>query len=172
MDVAGVFYKRFATPLIQLARQGVSPDLLALSLALGLCISCFPVLGTTTLLCTLIAVPWRLNLPAILLANWIALPLQLLFLIPLIRLGGKLFHSKSLAIPPAQLLSMFTEEPWRATQQLWTWQWHAIVAWALIAPVACVLFTLILRIPLRKMTFLKESPLVPVPSTELSGDDD
>jgi len=170
--VAGIFYKRFVSPLIQLARQGISPDLLALSLALGLCMSCFPVLGTTTLLCTLVAVTWRLNLPAILLANWVALPLQLLFLIPLIRLGGRLFHSTSLAIPPAQLLSMFAEKPWRATQQLWTWQWHAIVAWALIAPIACTLFALVLRIPLRKMAIFSESPLVPVPSAELSGDDD
>ena len=170
--MAGIFYKRFATPLIQLARQGVSPDLLALSLALGLCTSCFPVVGTTTILCTLIALTWRLNLPAFLLANWVALPLQLLFLIPLIRLGGMLFHSQSLAIPPAQLLSMFAEKPWRATQQLWTWQWHAIVAWALMAPFVCALLTLILRIPLRRMAVFNEAPPVAVPSAELIGDED
>jgi uncharacterized protein (DUF2062 family) len=170
--VAGIFYRRFAIPLIQLARQGVSPDLLALSLALGLCISCFPVLGTTTLLCTLIAVTWRLNLPAMLLANWIALPLQLLFLVPLIRFGGRLFPAQSLDIPPAQLLSMFAEKPLQAMQQLWTWQWRAIVAWALIAPVACVLITLVLRIPLQKMTFLAGSELAPIPSTEFAEIDD
>ena len=85
--MARFFYERFAAPLLQLARQGVTPEMLALSLALGLCISCLPVLGTTTVLCIMAAFTWQLNLPAILLANWAALPLQLVFLVPLILWG-------------------------------------------------------------------------------------
>jgi uncharacterized protein (DUF2062 family) len=171
--MAGVFYNRFASPLIQLARQGVTPEMLALSLALGLCVSCFPVLGTTTILCTLIAFTWRLNLPAILLANWAALPLQMVFLIPLIQIGGRLFPSKHVAIPAAQLSVMLIAEPWHATKQLWTWPWHAVVAWMLVAPVACVLLTVILRIALRRLAIfggpaaITDEPEMAIPAVEV-----
>jgi uncharacterized protein (DUF2062 family) len=56
-------------PLIDLLRQGISPKKLALTIALGFWLGVTPVLGSTTILCTLAAVALRLNLPAIQLVN-------------------------------------------------------------------------------------------------------
>jgi uncharacterized protein (DUF2062 family) len=58
-------YRRLVRPILELLRQGVTPGKIALSLALGVVLGVFPVLGSTTALCTLAAITLRLNLPAI-----------------------------------------------------------------------------------------------------------
>ena len=67
-----------------------SPELLALSLAVGLVLGIFPVYGIPTLLCTVAAVAFRLNLPALQLVNALTSPLQLALLIPFHHLGERL----------------------------------------------------------------------------------
>jgi len=51
----GFFRRRIARPIVELLRQGVTPEKMALSLALGVALGVFPVLGTTTALCALVA---------------------------------------------------------------------------------------------------------------------
>jgi len=49
------FYRRLVRPILDLLRQGVTPEKMALSLALGGALGVFPALGCTTLLCTIVA---------------------------------------------------------------------------------------------------------------------
>ena len=79
MKVTSVFKEKITLPLINLLKQGLSPSKLALVIALGMTLSVFPLLGTTTLLCTLVALFLHLNLPAIQVANYMAFPLQIIF---------------------------------------------------------------------------------------------
>jgi len=74
-------------------RQGISPRRLALTLALGFAVGCFPVVGIPTALCALLALALRLNLPAIQAANYLVMPLQILLIVPFVRLGGWLLAS-------------------------------------------------------------------------------
>ena len=74
-------------------RQGISPQRLALTLALGFAIGCIPVLGIPTVLCAALAMSLRLNMPAIQAANYLAMPLQLFLIVPFVRLGGWLLAS-------------------------------------------------------------------------------
>ena len=46
-------------------KEGMSLRKISLCIAVGIVLGIFPVLGTTTLLCTVAALPLRLNLPAI-----------------------------------------------------------------------------------------------------------
>ena len=55
---------RWLRPFIQLLRQGVTPEKISLTIALGLVLGVTPVLGSTVLLCTLAAAILGLNLPA------------------------------------------------------------------------------------------------------------
>jgi len=79
-------------------RQGISPQRLALTLALGFAIGCIPVVGIPTMLCAMVALALRLNLPAIQAANYAAMPLQVALIVPFVRLGGRLLASGQ---PPA-----------------------------------------------------------------------
>ena len=56
--------RRVVTPLIAQLKQGVTPEKLALTVALGLVLGIFPILGATTLLCGAAAIALRLKLGA------------------------------------------------------------------------------------------------------------
>ena len=60
-DASGAAFVRFlrrrlVEPILELLRQGVTPEKIALSLAFGLGLGIFPVLGVSTMLCTLVAI--------------------------------------------------------------------------------------------------------------------
>ena len=139
-----------AARLLHLLRQGITPEKLALSIALGVGISCFPVFGTTTLLCTLIALTFRLNLPAIQVGNYLAMPLQLALLVPLLRFGERLFHAAPLPLSPQQILTLAKTSPDQTARLFLHGQWHAIVGWMIVAPFIVLVLNLLLR-PLMRL---------------------
>jgi uncharacterized protein (DUF2062 family) len=147
----GHFRRRIARPIVELLRQGVTPEKMALSLALGAALGVFPALGTTTALCALAAFLWRLNLPAIQIVNYFVYPLQIALLIPFFRAGEQLFGAPHLPLSLAQILTVVHASFWGATRFLWTTIWHAAVAWCLIAPVFVALAYVILVALLRRI---------------------
>jgi uncharacterized protein (DUF2062 family) len=147
----GFFRRRIVQPIVELLRQGVTPEKMALSLALGVALGVFPVLGTTTALCALAAFMWRLNLPAIQIVNYFVYPLQIMLLVPFFRAGEKLFSAPHLPLSVPQIVAAVHASFWGATRFLWTTIWHAAVAWCLIAPVFVVVAYLILVPVLRRV---------------------
>jgi uncharacterized protein (DUF2062 family) len=152
----GVFRRRFARPIIELLRQGVTPEKLALSLALGTALGVFPVLGTTTALCAIAALILRLNLPAIQLVNYFVYPAQLALLIPFFRAGERLFGAPNLPLSAPRILGMVHANMWSAMQFLWTTVWHATVAWCLAAPFLIAILYWIF-VPLLRQVVKKQS---------------
>jgi uncharacterized protein (DUF2062 family) len=73
------------------ATQGLSPNKIALIVALGLVLGAFPVYGCPTILCGVAAIALRLNLPALQLVNQMATPVQIALLVPLARTGSWIF---------------------------------------------------------------------------------
>ena len=145
----GFFRQRIARPVVELLRRGVTPEKMALSLALGVALGVFPVLGHT-LRGALRARGFilRLNLPAIQIVNYFVYPLQIVLLIPFFRLGENLFGAPHLPLSIKQILTMLHASFWRATQFLWTTIWHAAVAWCLLAPLFVGLMYAVLAVPL------------------------
>src|SRR5580698_196473 len=82
-------YRRIALPILALLRMGASPEKLAWSLSVGFIIGINPILGSTTVLCLLVAFIFRLNVAASQIGNHLTYPLQVLLLIPFIRLGSR-----------------------------------------------------------------------------------
>jgi uncharacterized protein (DUF2062 family) len=147
----GFFRGRIARPIVELLRQGVTPEKMALSLALGVALGVFPVLGTTTALCALAALILRLNLPAIQIINYFVYPLQIVLILPFFRAGEKLFGAPHLPLSVPQIVAAMHASFWGATRFLWTTIWHAAVAWCLIAPVFVVLAYVALAALLRRI---------------------
>jgi hypothetical protein len=86
-----IFNKPAKFDATQWLQQGISPRRLALTLALGFAIGCIPVIGIPTVLCAALALILGLNQPAIQAANYAAMPLQLLLIVPFMRLGKWIF---------------------------------------------------------------------------------
>jgi uncharacterized protein (DUF2062 family) len=147
----GLFWQRIRLLILGLLRQGVTPEKMALSLALGVALGVFPVVGTTTALCALVAFIWRLNLPAIQMANYFVYPLQIALLIPFFRAGEQLFGAPRLPLSVAQILAMAHASFWAALRFLWTTIWHAVLVWCLIAPAFVALLYVTLTPVLRRV---------------------
>jgi len=151
----GFFHRRIVRPVLELLRQGVTPEKLALSLALGAALGVFPALGWTTSLCAIIALVLRLNLPAIQIVNYFMYPAQIALLLPFFRLGEKLFGVPHLPISVSQIYALIHSSVWGAIKLLWTTTWHAIVVWAMIAPLFVALVYVIL-VPLLRRVLRKQ----------------
>ncbi len=120
---------RWIAPFADLLRQGMSPEKIALTIALGVMLGVTPVLGSTTLLCTLAAVAFRLNLPAIQLVNGAVYPLQLILLIPLYRMGAWIFRTNVPVVSMHGVVALIQTGLWSSIQLLWVVTMHAVVAW-------------------------------------------
>lgn len=146
------FYRKVAAPIIDLLRQGITPEKIALSLAIGICLGVFPIVGTTTALCTLVAIVFRLNLPAIQLVNYLVYPLQLALLIPFIRLGEIIFRAPHVSLSLTVILESIQRSAWQATKTYWTSGWHAMIAWCFVGPVSIGIIYLVLAPALRRLS--------------------
>jgi uncharacterized protein (DUF2062 family) len=136
--------RRLLEPLLAQLRQGLSPERMAWSLALGLGAGVSPVVGSSTGLCILLALSFRLNQVVMQVANYLAYPLQLALLIPFIRLGEKLFGAPRLPLSVEVLTRAIRADAWEALHTFWTSLWHAGVAWLLTAPLGSALVALVL----------------------------
>jgi uncharacterized protein (DUF2062 family) len=152
----GFFHRRLVRPILDLLRQGVTPEKIALSVALGVALGVFPMLGSTTALCALAALVLRLNLPAIQIVNYFVYPLQIALLIPFLRLGERLFRAPHLPLSVPQIYAMIHANMWDAIRSLWTTTWHAILVWCMFAPlfvaIAYGVLTPVLRRVVRRQT--------------------
>lgn len=140
MNGPGFFQRKIIAPIKALLLQGITPAKISLSLAIGIVLGAFPVLGTTTILCTIVALVSRLNLPAMQIANWLSYPLQVLLLIPFYRMGEWLFQVPPINLAIADLIEMFQRDFKGSIAALWDTTLHGIVAWSLVAPVAGLVF--------------------------------
>ncbi len=154
----GFFKRRLVRPILDLLRQGVTPEKIALSVALGAALGLFPALGWSTTLCTIAAIVLRLNLPAIQIVNYFMYPAQLALLVPFFRCGEKLFRAPHFPISVPQIYALFHASAWIAIKLLWTTIWHAIVVWGMIAPVFIGLLYVILMPVLRRALRVQAMP--------------
>lgn len=135
--------------------QGITPRRLAFTLALGFAIGCIPVVGIPTFACVVLALALRLNLPAIQAANYLVMPLQLVLIVPFVRLGGWLMSSGS--NPTVKAGALLNSSPLKLLSQLSSLTGHAMLAWLVVAVPAVLLMTLMLTVVLRRIPALAET---------------
>jgi uncharacterized protein (DUF2062 family) len=151
-------------PLLRMLRGGVTPRRLAWSLALGMVVGINPSVGLTTLLVVLLAWAFGLSKIASLIGTHVVSPLHLLLFIPFIEIGVYLFHTRRLPMDRKQLEHL-SHNPLRLLHNIWQWEWHALIIWAVIAVIAMPLLASYLRRALvlwlrRHRTLMRSRPAV------------
>jgi len=136
--------RKILEPLLKLLSSGLAPSRLALCVAVGIVIGTIPILGVSTILCTLVALLFRLNLPAIQLAQWAMAPIQLLLIIPFVRLGEWLLRAPPQPLSLKAAAAVMEQGVGPALVALGDAILHASFAWALVAPVVILLLNKIL----------------------------
>ncbi len=150
--------RRVVAPLLALLRQGVTPERLAMSVALGIAIGLIPVLGVSTALCAAAALLLGLNLPAIQLVNYLLTPLQLLLIIPQLRLGEWIVGAPPFPITLESGLAMLADGVWNAVRTLSTAILHATLAWLAVAPLLVLLLYFMLAGVFRRLPLSTRNP--------------
>jgi uncharacterized protein (DUF2062 family) len=147
-------HRRLVQPLAALLTQGITSEKVALSLAFGIVLGVFPLLGSTTLLCAAAAVVLRLNLPAIQLVNYFVYPVQLALIVPFMRAGEILYRAQPARLSLAQILAMARADLPHAISTLWVAALHAVSVWLLLAPLVIFVLYFSLLYPVRRLSAL------------------
>jgi uncharacterized protein (DUF2062 family) len=132
--------RKIMAPLLALLKQGVSPNRLALSVALGIVIGNIPIVGVSTIVCTAIALVFRLNLAAIQITQAAMAPSQILLIIPFVRLGEWILRVPPQPVSIKEALALMAQGAGYAIVALWDSILHAGLAWVIVAPFVAFLF--------------------------------
>ena len=141
--------RRVVVPIAAQLQQGISPEKIALTIALGLVLGIFPILGSTMILCGMAAISFRLNQPIIQLVNYFAYPVQLALVIPFYRAGETLFGKPHIPLSISLLFQRFGADAWQFLKDFGMIAVQGIVVWLIIAPFAATLIFYATRPPLR-----------------------
>ncbi len=135
----GLWRRRVLEVMLAQLRQGITPQKIAVTIALGAVLAVFPIMGTTTALCVLVGVWLRLNQPILQLINWLAWPLQIPGIYLFVRIGEWLTHSPPVPFTIPALLVAFKASPWQFLKQYGITGLRGVLAWAVLAPVIALL---------------------------------
>ena len=147
----GLLERKIVKPIAALLRQGISHEKIALSIAIGTALGIFPILGATTVLCTLAALVLRLNLPAIQLVNFVVYPLQLFLLVPFLQVGGWLFGNQQFSKIGNEIIDLIRNDVWGSFGVLWDLTVYAVVLWLIVSPLITITLYGVLKPALRKI---------------------
>ena len=145
--------QRIRDAIVAQLRQGITPEKIALTLALGGVLGIFPLVGACTLLCAIAAFALKLNQPIIQLVNYLAYPAQLLLLLPFYRAGETLFGQPHVPIfSVAELVGRFRAGPLQFVIDYGMVALYGIAVWCLIAPLAAMAIYHVLRPILKRLS--------------------
>ena len=141
-----LWQRRVIDPIVIQLTQGITPEKISTTLAVGSALALFPILGTTTLLCLLCGILLRLNQAIIQVINAICTPFHIPVILCLIRLGCVLFGVHYTHVGVRMMNHLFWDSPREFFRIFGTTALHAIAAWAIIAPF-WILFCYSLALP-------------------------
>ena len=146
------FRRRIITPVANLLKQGMTPQKLAVTFALGTVVGVVPAIGVTTVMGTALAARFRLNIAATILITYLMQPLQILLIIPFAKMGIYLFGLQELRFSLSEITAMFKADWLHAIGILWKANLAAVASWALIAlPVGVLLYFALLPLLIKFM---------------------
>lgn len=122
-------------PILALFTQGITPDKVAATLAVGSACSLFPFLGFTSLLNLGVGLWLRMNQPILQTLNQLLGPVHLVMILVYVRLGEWFWRAHDERFTIAEMLRVFREASLVEFLQRFGWAGvHAFTAWALTAP--------------------------------------
>ena len=127
--------------------MGITPQKLALTVALGFVIGILPLFGGMGLLCMLLGSRFRLNIPALLILGYLVSPIHLLLYLPFIKLGIYIFGAAEFKLSFEEILQQFRQDWLLALKNIWLANMLGVVAWAILSvPLILLIYNIMLPI--------------------------
>ncbi len=135
------FWQKLLQPVLHELSKGRTVPELALAITLGTAWGMFPVIGTSTVILLLLTSLLRLNHPAVQLFNYLLYPLQILLLIPFVKIGYMLSPEKFPGVTIETVREIFDESWSDAVISLADILLHGILGWfVVVIPLSFVIY--------------------------------
>lgn len=152
--------KNLQTKIVGFLIEGITPEKLAMAMALGATLGIVPMLGITTFICAILAYYLKLNMPAIQLVNYFMYPVQIILYIPFMKTGASLaghpFHYSF-----QQIFDMLSNDMMGTISKFFIINMYALLLWAIISPILYFTVFFILRSIFRKIRREKVTAILP-----------
>jgi hypothetical protein len=136
-------------PIINQLKRGITPEKLSWTIALGVTLGIFPIMGSTSLVCFIAGYFLKLNQAILHLFKSLTYPLHLALILVFIRLGQHLNGVPPIPFSIPEMLSQFKDDPGQFARDFGMAALYGIEAWAIAAivliPVAYYISLPILR---------------------------
>jgi uncharacterized protein (DUF2062 family) len=137
--------KKIGDRFAQVMQEGLTPEKLAMTVAVGVTLGIVPVVWGTGLLCAVVAYFLRLNQPLVQVVHLTTYPLQILLFLPFFRLGQELLPAVGGDAAVEMSFSGMLANPGLALRLAWLANLKAVAVWALAAPVSLALLYFLFR---------------------------
>lgn len=142
-------------PIREQLTRGVTPEKLSWTIALGLTLGIFPIMGSTSLVCLIAGYFLKLNQAILHLFKTLTYPLHLALILVFIRIGQYLNGVPPIPFSIPQLMVRFKDSPTQFARDFGMAALHGIEAWAIAALILIPLIRFI-TLPLLNKLIHKE----------------
>lgn len=154
-----MLFRGIGKTLGEFLSQGLTPEMMSRTIATGLFLGTIPIPGISTVLCTILAVGFRMNLALIQFVNYLVFPLQFLLFFPLYSIASKITGKEIIKEIPEMLEKMSGSILLTASADLlWLFATILLVWIAIMFPVSVILYfsinPILIRIKRNKSTEL------------------
>jgi uncharacterized protein (DUF2062 family) len=143
--------RRVRDPLVAELRQGATPEAVSAAVVVSFAIAIIPFIGLTTLLCLVAGRLFRLNHVVMQIVNHTAFPLQVLLIVPFVRLGETLSGARHFVLTPEAIIGEFNRSIPDFLEKFWLTGLHGLIGWLITVPLACWILHFFLRAAFRKV---------------------
>jgi uncharacterized protein (DUF2062 family) len=172
-DLKRTFWqRRVRDPIVAQLTQGITPEKIALTIAVGSALALYPMLGVTSVFCFLAAVFLRLNQPIIQVINYLCFPIHLWTIYFCWTWGDRIF---GVSRPPmrvretAELMwQLLLHNPAELFRQFGATLLYATIVWAVITPFWIALTYYSSRTVLREVARVRAEALAKATASKLA----
>ena len=143
--------RKVRDPLVAELRQGATPEAVSAAVVVSFAIAINPIIGTTTLGCVVAGRLFRLNHVVMQVVNHLSYPLQLLLIVPFVRLGETVLGADHLPLSPSAIVDEFSRSFGGFVQKFGLAYAHGLLGWVLVVPVSAWLLNFALRATFRRV---------------------
>jgi len=152
----GFWHRRLGDPILAQLTQGVTPEKLAATFAVGTACALFPFLGFTSLLNLGVGLALRMNQPILQTLNQLLGAFQLVLILVFVRLGEWLWRDHENRFTILDMVSTFRDASIGDFLQRFGWAGiHAFTAWLISVPIIVAAVYYPLRPVLTKLAALR-----------------
>ena len=153
--------RKVRDPLVAELRQGATPESVSAAVVVSFAIAINPIIGTTTLGCLLAGRVFRLNHVVMQVVNHVSYPLQILLIVPFVRLGETVTGSRHIHLTPKAIIDELNRSFPDFVEKFWMAYVHGLIGWVITVPLLCWLLHFVLRATFRKVLPKPSAPCTP-----------